>query len=379
MTMTYNKAKKAITATILMVLVATMTVSTPSALAQVTSMEITDEFLASVLPSKLTDKERVDYRNIAINHAEVKVLTKGKPFKFTSEAFIGNIYEKDSVWYPEIHIRVDSKSKIQDVAVVIDPYSKAVTKVQVVDIDPADTNGVWNAYSTQRLTGTSANPTGMKVNMLAPNFLWDGTVRSKGNVLMLNALMSGSNWNYACDSSKVPNTYWAQLGFHWQLSGKINWSDTAGNCLPQFPTLGYASGKTYEFRIVGATTGWTYTAIRTDTGATWTTTGPAVNSGQFVTATNTDQTSVFFENKYDASAGPWHGQFITSPQASSAQYKTTGSYTNWPNTVRVDKSCTNNTFTYPYDSSKEVMSGDLKSGGSASWSMSRMYTYYPNC
>lgn len=378
--MTYKNAKiKTVTAAILMVFVTTMTISTSNALAQMSPHEITDEFLTSVLPSKLTDKERIDYRNIAIDHAEVKAAIKGKPFKFTSEAYIGNIYEKTSTWYPEIHIRVESKMKIQDIAIVIDPSSKTVKQVQVVDIDPADANAANNAYSTQRLTGTSANPTGMKVNMIAPNFMWDGSFRSKGNTLLLNALMSGSNWNNACTSSTVPNTYWAQLGFHWQLTGKLNWSDTAGSCIPQFPTLSYSPGKTYEFRIVGATTGWTYTATRTDTGATWTTTGPAVNSAQFVTATNTDQTSVFFENKYDVSDGPWYGQFVTNPQASNAQYKTTGSYANWPNTIRVDKSCTNNTFIYPYDTNKEVMSGDIKSGGSASWSTYRMYTYYKNC
>jgi len=106
-----------------------------------------------------------------------------------------------------------------------------------------------------------------------------------------------------------------------------------------------------------------------------------VNSAQIATATNTDQTSVFFENKYSTSDPSWEGQFQTAPQANVAQYKTTpfGSYSNWSNTKLVDKSCTNITNVYPYDGSKEVMSGDLKNGGTATWSMSRMQTYYPNC
>lgn len=377
-----NKITRITTATILMTIVLGTLVTTQSTLGQSTPPAITDEYLLSIIPAKLSEKDLAEYRNIALNNAEVQNTIKGKEHRFTGEGFIGNIYQPDSVWYPEIHLIVETKAgKYQDVAVVINPETKSVEKVQTVEFDADDKNGVNNAYATQRFTGHSGTPDGIKVNMKAPTFVWDNVSRTKGNVLLLNALMQGSTWSSACSSGSVPSTYWAQIGFYWKDSGKINWSDTAGSCLPQFPSLSYVAGKTYEFRIVGATTGWAYYATRTDTGETWTTRGPAVNSAQIATATNTDQTSVFFENKYSASDPSWQGQFQTAPQANVAQYKTTpfGSYSNWSNTKLVDKSCTNITNVYPYDSSKEVMSGDLKNGGTATWSMSRMQTYYPNC
>lgn len=76
-----------------------------------------------------------------------------------------------------------------------------------------------------------------------------------------------------------------------------------------------------------------------------------------------------------------YGQFSNAPQSSDAQYKTTlfGPYTNWSNTKLVDKDCNNITNVYPYNSSKEVMTGDLKSGGSTTWDVNRMETYYPRC
>jgi len=82
-------------------------------------------------------------------------------------------------------------------------------------------------------------------------------------------------------------------------------------------------------------------------------------------SSSTDQTSVFFENKYDTSDPSWMGQFQNLPFASVAQYKTTpfGSYSNWSTTKLVDKTCTNTSNVYPYDSTKQVMIGDLKNGG----------------
>jgi len=343
---------------------------------------LSDEFLLSAVPTKLSEKDLVGYRDIVIHDANILAMINGQPFKFSSEGFIGNIYQPNSAWYPEIHITVETKSGLyQDIAIVLDPQTKSIKKTQIVEFDPSDQNGLHNAYSTQRFTGSTAAPDGIKVNLKAPTFVWDNITRAKGNALLLNGLMTGSTCVSACTSSSIPSTYWAQIGFYWNSAGKINWTDTQKSCLPQFPTLSYVSGKTYEFRIVGATTGWAYYAIRTDTGETFTTRGPVVNSSTMQTPTTNDGTSVFFENKYSTSDPSWSGQFSTSPQASTAQYKTTpfGTYSNWSSTMLLEKNCSNTNFVYPYDITKQVMSGNLVSGGSATWSVSKMQTYYPNC
>lgn len=389
--MTKHDIKTKIVVAALLLVISISTIPMQSVLAQeiatitqkTTSVPVlTDEYLLSVTPTKLAEADLAEYRSIATNNVDVQSAIDGKPYRFTTQGYLGNIYKPDSPWYPEIHLTVETDSEmLKDVAIVIDPQTKSVKEIQVVEFHLDDQNGQNNTYSTQRFTGHSGTPDGIKVDMKAPTFVWDGVSRTKGNVLLLNGLMQGSSWSQACTSSSVPSTYWAQIGFYWKNSGKINWSDTAGNCSPQFPSFSYVAGKTYEFRIVGATTGWAYYAIRTDTGSTWTIRGPAVNSAQIATATNTDQTSVFFENKYLASEPTWYGQFSNAPQSSDAQYKTTlfGPYTNWSNTKLVDKDCNNITNVYPYNSSKEVMTGDLKSGGSTTWDVNRMETYYPRC
>jgi hypothetical protein len=390
--MTLNNKNTTLAAIVLFSVVMTSAVSLQDALGQITSTtngtvisnEVTDEFLLGSTPSKLSDKDMAEYKNIIVNNNEVKAIMGNAPYKFGPVGFLGNIYHPNYTWYPEIHVTVEGKSNLnKDIAIVFDPATKSVINIQTVEYDATDKNdgGIDNAFAVQRFSGNSGTPDGIKVNATAPTFTWDQTTRTRGNVLMLNGLMLGSSWANACSSGSVPSTYWAQIGFYWKDSGKINWDDTANNCTPTFTTLSYVAGKNYQFRIVGATSGWAYYAIRSDTGATWTTRGPAVNSSQMNVSTGNDGTSVFFENKYLSTDPSWYGQFGSSPQASQAQYKTSpfGSYSNWSSTARSDEDCHLVNHYYPYNSTKEVMSGNLASGGSATWSMSKMQTYYPKC
>jgi hypothetical protein len=354
--------------------------------------KITDQYLLSVTPSKLSDKDMAEYKGIIMNNNEVKSAIDGKPYQFGSVGFIGNIYHPEAVWYPEIHVTVETNSTLnKDIAIVFDPATKSVTNIQTTEYDPVrdrNTGGANHSWSVQRFTGNSGTPDGILANMTAQTFTWDSHNRNGiGNVLLLNGLMSGSTLANACVKGSTPSTYFAQIGFYWESSGQLIWTDTNSGtgtigCQSNFITSPtYVAGKDYQFRIVGATSGWAYYAIRSDTGTTFTTRGPIVNSDQMSVSSSNDGTSVFFENKYLKTDPSWYGQFGGSPSAYHAQYKTTtfGSYSNWSSTNKADEACNGTAYTYPYNSNVQVMTGSLASGATAQWSTSRMQTYFWAC
>jgi len=72
---------------------------------------------------------------------------------------------------------------------------------------------------------------------------------------------------------------------------------------------------------------------------------------------------------------------LGSNPSATAKYSKDGGTTwiNWDGATRADQSCTAVRHTYPYSSTQEVISGNLLSGGTATWNLQRMATYYPSC
>jgi hypothetical protein len=70
---------------------------------------------------------------------------------------------------------------------------------------------------------------------------------------LVNGITVGSNDNNWCNAAYYGNTYFAQIGFQWTTGPLISWSDTAANCVLQFPLsteLSYISGNSYDFRLL---------------------------------------------------------------------------------------------------------------------------------
>lgn len=91
---------------------------------------------------------------------------------------------------------------------------------------------------------------------------------------------------------------------------------------------------------------------------------------------NEIDTSVWFENHNTSSNSGWYGQFTGSPSATSYYLNTLGSWVNWnsSDSTKIIQDCSG----INHSDTHGVMSGNLASGGTATWSLSTMSQYY-NC
>ncbi|AIC15309.1 hypothetical protein [Nitrososphaera viennensis] len=310
-----------------------------------------------------------------------------RPNQFLATDYIGKIDEQPVNWMPTVHYNIANQTQL---AVVIDLKKGAVVQTQTVEVNPLEEKNLSpeaaakkaangedpNGFSIDYITGVGTAPNFIQMDSPAITFTSSG-VQTTGNVLLVNALMTGGSGANACNPAKATTDYWAQIGFYWKTSGQINYDDTSTGCAPVFSALTYTPGNNYRFNIRGDASGWRLAGINLGTAVAFSYTGPAVNSGTFKTSDSS--TSVFFENKQISSVN-WAPQFGSNPSA-TAKYSTNGGSTqlNWPDNVRIDQSCTGTVNTYPYSATNEVMTGELKSGGTATWSMSRMAANYPRC
>lgn len=348
--------------------------------------EWTDEYIQSVLPSRISDAELEQVKQVALSDNRVRQIIANRPYEFLTTDYIGNIGEKPVRWVPEIYYNIANETQL---AIIVDMSTRKVIEIQTVEVNPIlDRNndpeydrikGLAgldpNSYAIQRITGTSSAPKSIEFRSQAITFT-NQVGQTTGNVLMINAQRSGATAGNACDSTHTSDRYWAQLGFYWRTEGKINYDDTSTSCSPVFPIFTYTAGNNYKFSITGKTTGWELTAVNLGSGVAFTYTGPAINTDTFQTSDT--RTSVFFENKQFTGTN-WAPQFGSNPSGNTAKWSPDRvTFNNWPNNVRIDQTCTGAQNTYPYDSTKEVMAGELKSGGSATWSATRMQAY-PAC
>ena len=85
-----------------------------------------------------------------------------------------------------------------------------------------------------------------------------------------------------------------------------------------------------------------------------------------------ESTSVFFENGYTGSG--WDSQFIDGDlsRTDAQVLRSNGSWVNWSGNAQYIRDCNGNIQT------DNVISGTLRSGGTATWDVSQM-TNWPNC
>src|SRR5690606_9083506 len=191
----------------------------------------------------------------------------------------------------------------------------------------------------------------------------------------LNAIEYNAVDSNACNQGYYDSSYFAQAGFVWAVSGYIIWADTGVGCSPQITDVTGSAGDDFEFKIyVDSSNRWVMYGKNLDNGDQFTKTRTGID--YLVMKTNNYNTSVFMESL----SSDVEGDQIGDPSGTVKLSTNGGStWSNWGSAARVDQTCTGVDNTYPYNSSKEVISGNLASGGSATWNPDRMDTYYSGC
>lgn len=329
----------------------------------------------NISPTELSDAEYAKLVGAALRDSRVQDRIQGKAYEVSSYDFIGNVNDSPFVWYPEVHINVGTD---EQVTVVMDKADRieesTVKRVEIFPLrKPAQAIGDDDnhGFATNYYTGGSTI-NGIRLSTTAPTIQ---TTQDKGMAFLLNAIALNSNESQACNAAYYGSTYFGQVGFIWAWNGFVTWSDTATNCVPQFPAVTYSAGKSYDMKIYTSGGNWILYAKNNYTGEVFTKTRSGITYVVFKTSNY--NTSVFLESQISSPAG---SQFTTYPAGTSTVSTNGGStWFNWQSGGRNDQSCTNVNHIYPYDSSKEVISGNLASGGSASWNTVRMATNYPAC
>ena len=255
--------------------------------------------------------------------------------------------------------------------------SATVTRVETHDMLPpiapiqavgADAN---HGYATNHYTGTNTI-NGLMLSHSVPTV-------SGSNINLywgVNALESNAVDSNACTAAHFADAYFAQSGALWTGSGgAVVWADTAVSCVSQFPSFSSAAGHTVQFKVyVDTSNRWTMYGVDLNTGTQFIKTRTGVNF--LAMKTNDFNTSVFMESV----SSSVNRNDLTNPTGTAKQSGDKGvTWSDWQAAARNDQSCTNINHTYPYSSTQEVISGNLASGGSATWNTVRMGTEYPAC
>ncbi|MEO9296214.1 MAG: hypothetical protein ABI347_11535 [Nitrososphaera sp.] len=330
------------------------------------------------LPNELPETEYQALVQAVLNDKSVQEYTNGTQFKVMSYDFIGNTNDSPFVWHPELHISINNGTK--QLTVVTDrgtnPSEYAVKYVKLFDQDgpvQATGTGSGNGHAINYYTGTSTI-SGIRMSTTAPSVL---TTANKGMAFMLNGEVVTSNTSQDCSgSTQGGSTYFAQAGFQWGTTlSKVAWADTITSCFPQYPAITYSPGKSYDMKIfsAGSPTQWYIYIKNLYTGEVMTQPRGGVTSSFLKTSAY--NTSVFLESQSHTLDG---SQFITYPSATSTISTNSGStWFNWESGKRNDQNCNGVDHIYPYDSTKEVISGNLAGGTSATFNTVRMATNYP--
>jgi hypothetical protein len=291
--------------------------------------------------------------------------------------FIGNTNDNPFVWHPELHISVNG---VKQITVVTDkstePLQYTVKYVKVFDQGrPAQATGTGSGdgHAIDYYTGSSSI-TGIRMSTTAPSVQ---TTADKGMAFLLNGEVITSTPSEDCGgSTQGGSVYFAQAGFQWGTTlSEVAWADTITSCSPQYPAITYSPGKSYDMKIFssGSPTEWYIYIKNLYTREVMT----EVRSGITTSYLNTSayNTSIFLESQ----ANPIDGsQFNTYPSATSTiSTDSGGTWFNWESDKLDDQDCNGVNHIYPYDSTKQVISGDLASGSSATYNTVRMATYYP--
>src|SRR2546428_5083484 len=224
---------------------------------------------------------------------KVQALTTSESLRLDGYSYYGNLAELESNPNAVLDIIMHYTENGKSLTVLVDGATNGVLDLQERPIgEPLlPTNGlIIDQYS-----GPSIN--GIRMDLHSPNFT---PIAGRGwTAMLVNALKLGSTIGNECVPSAFPGTYWAQSGELLGDSGpELDWADTKTSCLPQWfttPTIRPSIGNNLDFQIQVDSSGhWVLYGLNVSTGGIWTHTTTVSGSTSF--ATNTWDTSVFFEN-----------------------------------------------------------------------------------
>lgn len=320
----------------------------------------------ALLPQPMSDSVKKQVTDMAISDVGVQKVINGRPYKFMSTDYVGNVYQKPVVWYPEIHFDVGNSKQV---TAVIDLEKQTVTQVfEAPTLKLA--LGSNPAKSSDYYTGT-VNPSGFLMTTTAPTYSIFNT--NYGSAFLLNAVENNPVGD-SCNSAYVSTANFAQVGLIYPQSTKyVGWADTSTNCLSQSTSVTYTAGHQYTFKVYASPSSWTLFGKDLSTGAAFTQQITGVNDYHFTT--NDVDNGVFFENQNTNT--DWYLAFGGANTQATAQYSTTSgtSWLVWASESQKDLDC----HQVLHNDNNVVMTGSLLSDGTTTWNRQAMAQNYPAC
>ena len=351
----------------------------PYASAQTDPAALPLQQLKQMFPAPLSHDQLSKMKQLVIGDTNIAKSIDGKPYKFMAQDFVGSYKILPEVWKPEIHINVNNETEI---TVVADPTissietSKTTSIFKIGQVNPTKLDQVGTsgyAYSIDQYDGTQSSIYGIKMNTQGPSNSETGTEPFRA--FLVNGAEYGATDANLCDSAYDTSSFFGQAGlaFEDNFVAPI-WSDTDQSCTVQAPLVTYTVGDHMVFEIISGSP-WVIYGEDADSSTNFfdqTDSNPTYGTME----TNDPNTSIFFENH---DTGTSWGSYISNPSAVAHYMNSGASWVNWDGEKQNDMDCSGNSNVYPYNSSKQVISNSLDSGGTATWSMSRMASEYPAC
>ncbi len=373
-----NNKTKAITATsiltsvIIGLMLLSPTMVLPNAIAsnpQSSTAQSSVDLIKQNMPKELSASELVTVQQIAMSDPKVKSMIGGSTnVKVLSQGFIGNFKENPVTWYPVLNIGIDN---IKQIMVVVDPVNSKVTQAdQGPDLDKKLTH-LLRAWASDYYSG-SRTIQGLEMTPTNPTF----TPNSSYNftAFLLNGVMSGSTDSNLCTSGS--GSYWMQTGFFFDpaSSAKTVWTDTSQGCSPLVTPITYNTSHSYQFYIFGDSVAkkWTIEVIDNTISSSYIKTTSGQSS--FTMLDNDFNEGIFLENANTVhGSSSWNTQFSGTAMSASALQEQSGSWINWDTDTKKDDQACKPLVT------DTVISQNLQSGNTATWSTTTMASNYPAC
>lgn len=338
---------------------------------------ISDLSVEKLFPAPMSDNDKKINQNTVLNHGQIKQMLSGKHYKFMGTNYVGNVFSKNVVWKPELHINVENTTQI---AITINPLTNQVDDIQTFPITSTAsyTGSTGHGFADDNIN-TANSVDGL--SMVVPYITHTTPGTSTTEFFMLNAISSlhGSN---ACSSSSYPNTYFAQVGLEFDGNGVRKafpiWADTLSNCVPTASTAPYTANHSWFFKVYTATGYWVMYGVDQQDGTAIVSQSTTGQTNTTFQANNDPNTSVFFENTNKGTS--WSSEFTTNPSAQTLQYHnhSTNTWSSWPSSSYTDQKATPagvcSSITVSTDTT--IMS---VSGGTITWNMPNMASQYPAC
>ena len=323
------------------------------------------EFFDLIKRDELSDAEVRQARNIMRSDDRLRQMIDGGPLEITSISFVGNANTLPVKWYPVIH--TTDGAEITSVKLDLDANEiKSVDTYKRYRLDQS------NAYAVDEYSGTPDLVKGIAVTSESQPTNYDGSEAYSGfSALVLDAKMYGSIRDKLCSPAYFPSTYWLQVGALFNEKGWLYvYADTTTRCVVKKLKLPEPDmTDDVNYKIYGGST-WYIVLHNEDKNDFAYHQQSGLNSGWI--EMGDDSTSVFFENGYEGSG--WDSQFIDgNPSRTNAQVMNSdNSWVDWSGNEQYILDSNGNV------RANNVISGTLRSGGTATWDVSQM-SNWPKC